>query len=92
VIIQPRSYYETIQVFRVTSGFSLQMLNGKKLSEMTTIPEYSGMRLEYHLSTKDLQNSDALGIAKRNWKSLGELVLDSNGEYSVKSEVILNKL
>jgi len=93
VIIEPGAYYECHDTLTVRNGFFLKLKPGQDPAMSTTVPEFSRFSIEYHLSLNDQgQHSDALATAQRNWKKYGELLLDSNGDYSVKSEIILNKL
>ncbi len=92
VIIAPGGYHECRETLTVQKGYKLERTPKQKKHEGTAVPEYPELTVEYHLSLKDRHSDrDALEIAKRKWRQFSELVLDSDGDYTVKSEVILNK-
>jgi hypothetical protein len=93
VIIEPRGYYECRDTFTVQKGYKLEVKPGQESWEVPPTPESPELKVEYSLPLSNrYEASDALATAKRQWKKFGELLLDSNGDYHVKSEIILNKL
>jgi hypothetical protein len=93
VIIEPGAYYECHDTLTVRNGYFIKLKAGQDPENSLAVSEFPRLSVEYHLSLNDLgQHSDALATAQRNWKKFGELLLDSNGDYTVKSEIILNKL
>jgi hypothetical protein len=95
-IIDVGGYYECIETLRVSTGYRIKSVPGPKPYDIPTlfaVPEYASLRLEYFLSVRDRHEyPDALETAKRAWQEYGDLVLDSDGDYRVTSEIILNKL
>ncbi len=78
------------EVLRVETGYKTDAkpgVNWRDLQQAPMTAEYPAFRLQYHLAL-----GDALKSARDRWKRFGDLVLDSNGDYNVKSEVILNRL
>lgn len=96
VIVDPGSYYECNEELRIKSGFTVQKSPGLTpflRPVLSVIPEFRSFRLQYYVSLNNRPEEDAsLVSAQRRWSSYGRLVLDSSGDYNLKSEIILNKL
>ena len=91
-IIEPGGYYECHDTLTVRRGYKVELKPKQMPWEVPAIPEYSELRVQYHLSVNDRATEDTLGTIQTKWSKFGELPLDSNGDYTVKSEIILNKL
>jgi len=98
VKIEPNGYYEFYDVFKVDKGYKLpdglSKLPSKEWDDVPGIPiaEQSVFRVEYSLTVKNkTSNSDLLKDLQRKWKSHGYLVLDDSGDFTVRSEPIINK-
>jgi hypothetical protein len=93
VIIEPGAYFECRETLRIKSGYRLEIKPNQKISEASPIPEFRAFTLEYYLSLSDRhEDYNPLTAARRKWKKLGQLILNSSGDYIVRSEIILNKL
>jgi|GEM_PF-1337239 len=54
--------------------------------------DFSALKVEYSLSLRNRREGESLfEDAKERWRKFGDLFLDSNGDYNVTSEVIINK-
>jgi hypothetical protein len=93
--IEPGRYYEYIEVVTVEDGYRLEIKPGQSLNEVAINPptaEDPGFKIEYHLSLKKRHASDSfLKTLQARWKPFGHLVLDSNGDFSITSEIIINR-
>jgi hypothetical protein len=92
--IEPGSYYETHVDFLLENGFKAEQRIGRTPTDVyfVTIPEYREIKLRYFLSTKTFPSHLVDFAALQNkWKKFGELVLDSDGDYSIESDIFLNK-
>lgn len=49
------------------------------------------LRIEYSMSFKKFEDADFLRGLQKRWKSLGNLYLNSDGDFSIKSQPILNQ-
>jgi hypothetical protein len=96
VILQPEEYYESRETFILETGYKIVTELPRTWRETRrefAIPEYPALRVEFILSLSNRrEGTDLLGTAQRKWKKFGELVLDQNGDYHVKSAVIFNPL
>lgn len=96
IVIPPGGYHEWRELIRVPIGYKLKKEPDPKrkgLFILSAIPEFPAFKIEYFLSLrKRPEDSNALEKAKETWKELGDLVLDSSGDYRIGSEIILNKL
>jgi hypothetical protein len=95
IVLEPGSYFEFIEEITVDDGFSLEIKPRQGLQEVARnppIPEYPGFRIEFRLSLKTHHPDDALFVnAQQRWKQFGHLVVDRNGDFSVRSELIVNR-
>jgi hypothetical protein len=96
VVIAPQGYYETSQTLYVSKGFKVKKEPDPKCRykegcyTYSAIPEYAALRIMYSISLRDRpEDPNAFERAKENWKDIGLLFLDSSGDYSIQSEVIL---
>ena len=94
--IDPSGYYEFHSTIWVKTGFQVSMKSDKEHKECTEnskaklIPKYPSFSLEYHLSLKKYdRHSELLRTLQNRWKRFGHLPLDSNGDFSLKSEKIV---
>ena len=91
-VIEPRGYYEFRQVVTLDGGYEVDVKMGKSLKEARVRAEYSAFLIQYHLSLKGNEKGEEfLTGLKSRWKSVGNLVLDKNGDFSVTSEPITNR-
>lgn len=95
-VIPPRSFYETGDTFYLKSGWRLETRpSGSKSrrDQEVAVPEHEYLKLEYSLSLKDRpEGFDLLLDAQRRWSRFGKLLLNSDGDFFIGSEVIINKL
>jgi hypothetical protein len=93
--IEPGKYYEFQDVIWLKHGFRLEASSAKgqgrcKDDNLIPEPEYSSFELEYHFSAKKYEGeTDLLKDLRDRWKPFGDLLLDTNGDISYKSEKIL---
>lgn len=89
-IIEPGGYYEATDIIRAKGGFKLAILiSGDKLKRdlELAVAEHPFFKVRYNLSL----NSNAVAEARRRWRSLGRLVFDTDGDFSIESQIIVNK-
>jgi len=91
--IEPQSYYECHVTLSIDNGYRKEQRVGRSPKDIYSIaiPEYSELKLKYFLSTKKLSGKIDLLSAQQKWKKFGELVLDSDGDYYIESDIIRNK-
>lgn len=96
--IEPGRYFEFTDLIWPKSGFKLESMNGKpkfECSKTGTIerrftPEHLAFKIEYKLSLKKIDGgTDLLERLQERWKSVGLLVLDSEGDFTYKSNEIV---
>lgn len=96
VILNPGAYHEFNQTVKLEQGFKLIDRAGQKLKvwdgeiglPFSEIPVFT---IEFSLSlAKHHKDPDFLESLQRRWKRFGVLPLDANGNFTVKSERILN--
>ncbi|MEO6655161.1 MAG: hypothetical protein ABIO36_03690 [Pyrinomonadaceae bacterium] len=96
VIIEPGGYYETGDTIRAKTGFKLDIRpNPDKLQRDLefAIPEHPYFKIRYSLSLKGRpEGSDLLADAQRRWSRFGKLLLNSDGDFYLETDVIINKL
>jgi hypothetical protein len=63
----------------------------RKYLATTPISDFPSFTVEYILSAKSLvpTDNDFLKDLQRRWRSIGNLVLNSSGDYSVRSDSIV---
>jgi hypothetical protein len=93
--IEPGRYHEYIEVITVDDGYRLEIKPGQSLREVSSNPplaEDPAFKIQYHLSLKKHHKNDALlSTLQLRWKRFGHLVLDSNGDFLITSEDIINR-
>jgi hypothetical protein len=92
LIIPPRSYYECVVTFLVENGYEAEPRVGRSPADVydVVIPKFQELKLRYSVSTKKWPGQVGLETARENWKKFGELVLNSDGDYNIESDHILN--
>lgn len=94
--IQPYGYFEYRESLLVNNGFKIKELpdkNPRNPPRLVAVSEFAGMKVEYRVSIgKRPYGIDLMNSAKLNWESFGNLIFDADGNYSVKSDLILNML
>jgi hypothetical protein len=95
LIIEPGKVYEFRDSVTLNDGFSLEIKPAQTLADIrrnTPISEFGALRIEYHLSLKKKHADDGfLRTLQEKWKRYGHLVLDTNGDFTIRSETILNR-
>jgi len=93
-LLSPGGYYQCITSIVVEKGYKTEQRTGKSPDDKFTIfvPEFRELKVRYTLSTRQWPGNADLRSARRKWKDLGELVLDSDGDYKVESASIPNIL
>ncbi len=105
VIIPAGGYYETGDVFMADGGYSteeelVKNARGEPLKDnhgKETI-RYSPprstrryLRVQYHLSMKTEKDvSEKLDAARERWSKFGRILVSADGDYTVRSEMIVN--
>ncbi len=96
IVLPPEGYHEWRETLVTPLGYKLKKeLDPKRKDQyiLSAIPEYPALKVEYFLSLRNRREApNALEKAKENWKEFGDLLLDSNGDYRIESEIILNNL
>jgi hypothetical protein len=94
-IIPPGSSYETGDTLYLSSGWRLETRskgNDSHRNDEFVVPEHRYFKLDYSLSLKDRPEATELLLdARRRWSQFGKLLLTSNGDFLIRSEVIINK-
>jgi hypothetical protein len=94
-IIEPGGYYEFGDVITVDCCYEFDIGPGQTnidLRTKTPTSEFPALKVEYHLSLKKHhKDDDFLRTLQRRWKPFGHLLLDGNGDFTVRSEAIVNK-
>ena len=95
VVLEPGAYHEFAEVITVEDGFKLEIKPGQSLREIesnTPIAEDPAFKLQYHLSMKKRHPNDGLLKAlQERWKSFGYFLVDDNGDFTITSDMILNR-
>ena len=92
VVIGPRGYHEFREVLTLDAGFEVDVKVGKSLKEARIRSEYPAFQVQYHLSLKGNAKGEGLfRTLQTRWKSYGDFVLDSSGDFTVTSEPIINR-
>jgi hypothetical protein len=96
VRIDPGGYHEFQENVWLKTGFQIGGKTGSEQKECTEnskaklVPDYPSFSLAYHLSLKKYYRySELLMTLQNRWKRFGHLPLDSNGDFSLKSEKIV---
>jgi hypothetical protein len=92
-IIPPYTQYETMVSFNnVEVGYKVEKRVGEKPTDIyyDVVPRFPALKIRFSLKSNGTKGTNDLAMARDNWRKYGELVLDSDGDYNVKSEVILN--
>lgn len=93
--IEPGRYHEFIDVMTVEDGYRLEIKPGQSLTDVSFNPplaEDPAFKIQYHLSLKKHHKNDAfLEVLQQRWKRFGRLVLDRNGDFSIQSEITINR-
>ena len=93
--IKPGRYDEFIELITVDTGYRLEIKPGQSLRDVSSNPalaEDPAFKIQYHLSLKKHHRNDAfLNELQKRWKPFGHLVLDRNGDFSLTSEMIINR-
>jgi hypothetical protein len=96
VTIQPGTYYECVETIRALSGYKLDLRPNKDKDQPDVefvIPKHAYFKLQYSLSLKDRpEGRDLIGDAARRWKRYGKLVTNSDNDFLLETEVIINQL
>src|SRR5688572_21629978 len=94
-VIQPGGYREFRETFTVEDGYKIKESpaeRGRALRHSIPISDYQWLRIEYRLAIKEKSAPEnLLQNLQQRWKSQGHLVLDTSGNFTVRSERILNK-
>ncbi len=96
VRLDPGGYHEFQENVWLKTGFQIGGRSGSEKKECIEnskaklIPEYPFFSLEYHLSLKKYNRySELFRTLQNRWKRFGHLPLDSNGDFSLRSEKIV---
>ena len=95
VVLEAGKYYEFIEFITIKSGYVLLMKPGQTyldVRENTPNSDYPALRVSYHLpANKYSKETDLFYKIQERWKKIGHLVLDGNGDFTLRSEIILNQ-
>lgn len=93
VTIRPDSVYEFRASFSVPNGFKVSKIpQGAQPPKLSVTPEFPALRVSFHFSLRNRpEHPNPLERAKEVYKKFGELVLDSNGDFSIRSQIIINR-
>lgn len=90
-VIDPRGYYEFREIIKLDLGWSAEVKLGKSLKESRVRAEYPAFQVQYHLSLKGHEKGeDFLQQLRSRWNTVGNLVLDGNGDFNLISEPIIS--
>lgn len=96
VRIDPGGYHEFQENIWLKTGFQIGGKSGseqkecKENSKTKPVPAYPAFSLEYHMSLKKYdRGTELLSKIQNRWKRFGYLPLDSNGDFSLRSEKIV---
>ncbi len=95
LILGPGRLHEFSEVVTLNEGFSLTIKPGQALKEIqrnSPTSDFPALRIQYHLSVKQLRDDELLKTLQQRWVRFGHLVLDGNGDFTLESETILNKI
>jgi len=95
IILEAGKYYEFVELIRLKGGYKLLMKPGQTyldVREDVPTSDYPALRISYHLSANKYTKETALfSTVQERWKKIGHLVLDGNGDFTLSSEIILNR-
>ena len=93
--IEPGRHHEFMDVITVEDGYRLEIKPGQSLKDVSSnlpLAEDPAFKIQYHLSLKKQHKNDAfLNVLQQRWKKFGHLVLDRNGDFTITSEIIINR-
>ena len=95
VVIEPGGSYETGTTINVKLGYQLEVrkkagISGHDLE--LVIPDYPYFKVQFSSSLRDRNRAtEPLREAQHRWRNFGKLLLTSNGDLFLESDVIINK-
>ena len=96
VLIDPESSYECRERFTVQNGFKVVELKENESDQspkLSVVPEFPALKVSYFFSLRNRrEHPNPLEKARESYKKFGQLLLDPNGDFSVKSQIIINLL
>ena len=95
IVIEPGRVFEFALSVKLNAGYSLEIRPGqvhKDVRRSSPKSDFAGLRVVFHESFKKVRPDVAfLKNLQTKWKNFGLLLVDGNGEFTLKSEMILNK-
>jgi hypothetical protein len=94
LMLEPGKVYEFRDVVKVNAAFSMDARPGQTYEEFrrnTPKSQFAGLRIHYTRSLKHGQIDSILRAVKEKWKAQGVVLISDAGEFTIKSETILNR-
>lgn len=95
VVLAPGKYYEYVELIRIKGAYDLPMKPGESYIDVrdnTPESKFPALRVTYHVPAEKYPGKTSLFLTlQEKWKKLGHLVLDSNGDFTLRSDTILNR-